>query len=465
MKYTTTGLEKAGIDLTPPFQVEVQLDPLDADDDSLAGRQIIDFRSIARVLPGRRVSGIAQCGDKTVFAKIFYGKQARRYWGRELNGAALIAGSEAPSAPVLGRGATHDDQGYVAIYQALPDARGLSDQNHDEMLAAVRCLAKLHDANLIQSDPHLNNFVSSEGVVYSVDADSLKRAQLVKHHLTNLGAMLAQRAPEFDSEIPEIWREYADVRGEYVSRMGSVEQVQKLTLRERQLRVKRYLKKTQRECTEFVQRQTFKRDFLCDRNHWPRLQRFMVFPDETMNEGVPLKLGNSSTVVRCVIENQPYIVKRYNIKSWTHRVRRWIKRRARNAWQNGHWLDFVGIDTAKPVALLEQRWGWFAGVSYLVMPDVGERDLAHTLAIQPGRFDDLAPQTVSLLRKLKVAGLQHGDLKATNFMVSENRVLLIDYDALSEGSFESDRARFVKNWVEDNALSEAWQKLMVEADI
>ena len=191
----------------------------------------------------------------------------------------------------------------------------------------------------------------------------------------------------------------------------------------------------------------------------------MVFPDETMNEGVPLKLGNSSTVVRCVIENQPYIVKRYNIKSWTHRVRRWIKRRARNAWQNGHWLDFVGIDTAKPVALLEQRWGWFAGVSYLVMPDVGERDLAHTLAIQPGRFDDLAPQTVSLLRKLKVAGLQHGDLKATNFMVSENRVLLIDYDALSEGSFESDRARFVKNWVEDNALSEAWQKLMVEADI
>ena len=277
--------------------------------------------------------------------------------------------------------------------------------------------------------------------------------------------MLAQRAPEFDSEIPEIWREYADVRGEYVSRMGSVEQVQKLTLRERQLRVKRYLKKTQRERTEFVQRQTFKRDFLCDRNHWPRLQRFMVFPDETMNEGVPLKLGNSSTVVRCVIENQPYIVKRYNIKSWTHRVRRWIKRRARNAWQNGHWLDFVGIDTAKPVALLEQRWGWFAGVSYLVMPDVGERDLAHTLAIQPERFDDLAPQTVSLLRKLKVAGLQHGDLKATNFMVSENRVLLIDYDALSEGSFESDRARFVKNWVEDNALSEAWQKLMVEADI
>ena len=432
MKYTTEGLEKAGIDLTVPFQIEARLDPLDPDSGSTEQRrETIFFHSIARVLPGRRVSGIAECAGETVFAKIFYGKQARRYWGRELNGAALVAGSEAPSAPVVGQGATSDDGGYVALYRALPDAQGLSEQNHDEILAAVRCLARLHDANLVQSDPHLDNFVRSEGVIYAVDADSLRRAQLVRHHLTNLGAMLAQRAPEFDEEIPEIWAVYASERGEYVSRMGSAEQLHKLTKKERQLRVRRYLKKTQRECTEFVQRQSFRRDFLCDREHWPRLQRFMVFPEEAMNDGVPLKLGNSSTVVRCVIEHQPYIVKRYNIKSWSHRVRRWFKRRARNAWQNGHWLDFIGIETAKPVALLEERWGWFAGVSYLVMPDVGERDLAHTLATQPERFSTLAPPTVDLLRRLKVAGIQHGDLKATNFIVRDQSVLLIDYDALA----------------------------------
>ncbi|NKC00262.1 MAG: phosphotransferase [Pseudomonadales bacterium] len=455
MRFTTEGLKKAGMNLHAPFQIDVQLDPdKDVGDSSI---QTLEFQQVTRVLPGRRVSGIALCEGRTVFAKIFYGRQARRYWGRELNGAALMASSEAPSPPVIGQGATVDQGGYIALYQALPGAVGLSAADHGEILAAVHCLARLHDANLVQSDPHLDNFIRSEGVVYAVDSDSLRRAQLVRHHLTNLAAMLAQRAPEFDDEIGEIWASYAHERGEYVARMGSTEQVQRLTRRERHLRVRRYLKKTQRECTEFVQRQKFTRDFLCDRQHWPRLQRFMVFPEEFMTSGVPLKLGNSATVVRCVIDGDAYVIKRYNIKDLAHRVKRWIKRRARNAWMNGHRLDFLGIDTAKPVALLEQRWGWFAGVSYLVMPDCGERDLVHTLANAPERLEVLAPKVVALLKKLRQAGLAHGDLKATNFMVNGDDVLLIDYDAVREGDSERDVARFLENWADNPELLATWQ--------
>lgn len=463
MKYTTEGLEKAGIDLSVPFQIDVYLDPESSIGD--VTKRTLHFERLNRVLPRRRLSGIATYEGETVFAKIFYGRKARRYWSRELHGAALMAGSEVPSAGVIGQGATVDERGYVVLYRALLNAEGLDEGNADEMADAVRCLARMHDVNVIQTDPHLDNFVRSDYAVYAVDADGLRRAFLIRHHITNLATLLAQRAPQFDEQIEQIWEIYAAHRGAYVARMGSAEQLRQATRKARRLRVRRYLKKTQRECSEFVHRRKFTRDFLCDRNHWPQLQRFMVFPEEVLNQGVPLKLGNSATVVRCVIEGETYVVKRYNIKSLRHRVRRWIKRRARNAWTNGHWLDFLGVDTAKPVALLERRWGWFAGVSYLVMPDCGERDLIHTLTSEPARFSELAPQTVRILRKMHDAGVAHGDLKATNFIVQGPKVLLIDYDSVRVGDLRRDIDRFLKNWSDEPEKQAAWRSQLAAAGL
>ena len=164
----------------------------------------MNFTSIARNFPNRRVSGIAEVDGGTVFAKIFYGRQARRYWQREFRGAGLIATSEAPSPNLMGQGTTADGVGYVVLYQALVDAAGLSDGSHVEISAAVRCLARLHDTDLIQTDPHLNNFIRCKGVVYAVDFDGLKRTEVLQQQFKNLGALLAQRAPEYDNEIEEI---------------------------------------------------------------------------------------------------------------------------------------------------------------------------------------------------------------------------------------------------------------------
>ena len=463
MKFTTKGLGRTGLDLAVPFQVDVYLDGSGADKEGVAAT--LNFTSITRNFPNRRVSGIAEVDGGAVFAKVFYGRRARRYWQREIRGAELIGPSEAPSPKLVGQGVTADGAGYVVLYQALVDAAGLSDGSHVEMSAAARCLARLHDADLIQTDPHLNNFIYCKGMVYAVDFDGLKRTDVLCQHLKNLGVLLAQRAPEYDKEIEEIWRAYADERGESVQQMGSPEEIKSHTLHARRERVRRYIRKTQRECTEFVRRKRFAREFLCDRSHWSRMQRFMVAPDEFMRAGVPLKLGNSASVVRVRIEGKTYVVKRYNIKNFGHRLRRWFKRRGRNAWCNGHWLAFLGIETAKPVALLEKRWGWFPGVAYLVMPECGAEDLGHTLANHPDRFDELSRKTIALMCKLKDAGLRHGDLKATNFMVQGDAVLIIDYDAISEGRSATDAERFLANWEEETEIQANWRQMMADAGL
>jgi len=161
--------------------------------------------------------------------------------------------------------------------------------------------------------------------------------------------------------------------------------------------------------------------------------------------------------VRVSIEGRSYIVKRYNLKSFVHRVRRWFKPRARRAWRNGHHLASVGVSTAKPIALLEHKWSWARGVCYLVMPDVGNQDLARALAAAPQDFECYAPGTLAVLRALQAAGLQHGDLKATNFVLADDRVVLIDYDALRSGPSDPDWQRFLANWSAQPRLLQRWQ--------
>jgi len=460
MKFSAAGLGAVGHDLVPPFVVDLCLDPVD----DLAAQTVTEltFTHLARVLPGRRVSGLAQHQGQTVFAKLFYGKRARRYWQRELAGAKRIAAAGIKTPQVLDKGATADGAGFVVFYEALVEPHNLRDDDMEDTLAAVQILARLHDANLVQSDVHIFNFLRTSGDYYAIDADGIRPAYLLRQHFLNLAMLMAQRPPLMDRDIEEVWAVYSASRGAYVSRMGSVQMLRKLTLQQRKHRVRRYLKKTQRDCTEFVQHRSFDHNFLCERGHWHLLQRFMLFPEVMVGEGTPLKLGNSSTVVRIHVDDQSYIVKRYNLKSLSHRLRRWFKRRARDAWCNGHMLAFLGIHTAKPVALLEQKWGWFRGVCYLVMPDCGERNLGQELASLPEDWHKYVDGTVSLLQSLAAAGLQHGDLKATNFVLAQNRVVLIDYDAVREGPPQKDLARFMANWSSNPRLQEQWRGALIE---
>ena len=63
MKFTTHGLQMAGLELVPPFQVDVSLDP----DEDLTDQptESLTFQTVARVLPGRRLSGVAEYQGKS----------------------------------------------------------------------------------------------------------------------------------------------------------------------------------------------------------------------------------------------------------------------------------------------------------------------------------------------------------------------------------------------------------------
>ena len=63
----------------------------------------------------------------------------------------------------------------------------------------------------------------------------------------------------------------------------------------------------------------------------------------------------------------PLVVKRYNMKSVSHRISRLFRRsRASRAWSYGHLLNSLGIRTPHPIALIEERFGFLRGKAYLI---------------------------------------------------------------------------------------------------
>jgi Ser/Thr protein kinase RdoA (MazF antagonist) len=187
-----------------------------------------------------------------------------------------------------------------------------------------------------------------------------------------------------------------------------------------------------------------------------------------------LKAGNSATVIRAEVGARRCVVKRYNVKGPWHALRRSLRiiPRFRRSWLNGQRLHLLAIPTARPLALVERRWGPGRGVAYLVMEDLsdpgvgGPRDLAEE--VRSGVAAERVDQVVALFQALQVGELSHGDTKATNFLVdAHDRLCLIDLDAMRSGrrALAGDVARFLDNFAGRPALRRRYAEALRAAGL
>ncbi len=91
-----------------------------------------------------------------------------------------------------------------------------------------------------------------------------------------------------------------------------------------------------------------------------------------------------------------------------------------------------------------------------MLEDLGDKDLLQAVQ-NPADAQRWAPEVARLLHSLRYAGFVHGDTKATNFLVHQDRLHLIDLDSLvdtagSQGQWRDhpgygkDEARLLRNW-------------------
>jgi tRNA A-37 threonylcarbamoyl transferase component Bud32 len=321
----------------------------------------------------------------------------------------------------------------------------------------------------VQEDLHLGNFlVTSERALYAIDGDAVRAdtngTLSRRRSIENLALFLAQFPPREDHRVAHACETYAAERGWPRERLDPAHLATRVA-RARELRVRHYLRKALRDCTEFHAEASASQFLVADRAALADgLAAVLRDLSAAVDAAPKLKAGRTATVAEVSTESNPFgnpcrgpfVIKRYNIKSPSHALSRLFRpSRAYHAWRNAQRLRFLGISDAQPRALVEHRvLRWLRRDAYLVMAKVEGIDLMRHATMDVGCSEPVVAAVVRLFSDLKELRLVHGDTKATNFIVTQHGVVLIDLDSMRRVGnrarfavlFEADLERFLENF-------------------
>ncbi len=428
---------------------------------------VLVCRQILRFLPQRRLVCLAEYEGQRVIAKLFIhpDKSASDY-AKELAGNKYLHVAKVLTPELLTSGSLNNAGFYVLyeyIYNSTPLQDNISSLVDDH---AIQCLQKLlpviaqmHNAGIQQGDLHLNNFLLTDKELYTIDCGDVVKLNNnnganTRQIYKNLADILSQLPIIYDRLLGK-WLCIYQAASHLHYHLHKAELCQVIN-EWRSWRIKKYLKKSARNCSEFMAEKT--RDELrvcrreCSNNDW---QVFYAQLDALVESSSRLKDGNTATVAMNECAGRKLVIKRYNIKSFRHWMSRcWRPSRGWKSWQNAHRLKVLGIKTPRPIAVIEERFGWLRYRAYFV----SEYEPAIDALSMYYQKDEVSAQHLEdfndLFIAMMYAKMSHGDLKANNILLTEKGLSLIDLDAMKFHrqekefirAFERDCQRFLRNW-------------------
>ena len=432
---------------------------------------------LLRVLPGQRYVGLARWRGRAVLAKLLVGGKAERHFQRELAGARLLAEQGLCTPELLAEGFVAGQGGWLLFdyldgaeslwdaWRAVEREALLSDAQQAVLGEALNVIGQLHARGLWQADLHLDNLLRHDGRLFVIDGGGVQvetAGQPLSRQrvLENLGVFFAQLPAELEPFTEELLVHYLLANGEHAL---PLEALLREVAKVRRWRLRDYLKKVGRDCSLFAASIGAFGLRVVRREQDAELAPLLGQIDARIEAGHIYKTGGAATVARVELNGRPLVVKRYNIKSWLHWLKRfWRPSRAWHSWVEGNRLELLGIATPRPLAVLERRWCWLRGRAYLVTDYCGGEDL---IARFTPHVDDCPPEAeLAALDRLFAAlireRISHGDFKGHNLFWDDGRWSLIDLDAMRQHAGQSgfarayarDRARFLRNWPAESAL-------------
>ena len=433
----------------------------------------LDCREIVRNVPGRRLVCRGEWRGQTVVIKLYL--DGRKYWRRELEGLQALHAADIPAPQVLYAGTADGGTIHVIVLEEITPAATLvsawveagSEARRTALLKQVLgAIADHHNNGLVQQDIHLDNFLLAGERVVTLDGGGIKAAGLktslaLKPALDNLALFFAQFPLEVDALVDTVLPAYL-TRREWDSRELSGRQLRRRAQQRRRWRQRRFLDKVFSNCSAFA----------CDRKWWhnrvydrtlesAELIKVLIEPDVSLQypDTRILQQGDDSTLWLSRIGERRIVVKRYNVNGMWQGILRAVRDSgAAVSWRNAHRLVQYGIATARPVALVEERFGplrgraWYlseyvAGETAAVLCEAGE-------AAETSGSGAVISALASLLQQLKRCRICHGNMDASSFILAEHGPVVIDLDAMQEYSsrfvfrrhWRTDMRNFMRNW-------------------
>ncbi|MDZ4097294.1 MAG: lipopolysaccharide kinase InaA family protein, partial [Methylophilaceae bacterium] len=395
---------------------------------------------IVRRVPNKRLVCRGDWNGQHVYAKIFIGSQAQRYAARDAAGVGRLLRANIETPALLYSGGLADNSKVassgVLIFSTVvgginaEEAWGQSARHEKVALAKklVTELARHHNAGLMQTDLYLKNFLVKGDKIFTLDGDAIKplpRLFTNQAALGNLAVLLSKfDVLEIQQWLDSLLMAYAEARGWQKSL--DTRRIQALIMRHRHRVVQGYAnKKVFRQCTDVAISRSWRHFLAMSRDEFSaRLEHLLRDMPDTLIDGPSqqiLKNGNTCTVGLTEINARKIVVKRYNIKSFWHLLGRfWRPSRAAASWSNAHRLIMHGIATAKPIALMEQRFGPLRGEAYFLteyIESVNLADLMQDTLLSQAQKQSVCQAIAELMYKLSLLQIVHGDMKASNIHI------------------------------------------------
>jgi len=445
----------------------------------LAGGEAPECEAMLRLFPAKRAVMRAKWRGRPALVKLFLNTPSgRRGAKRERAGFDALRTIGMPTPDLL-LDARCMDGNHALVFSFIERAHRLGDawRAHGDFDAArigLQLIARLHRNACLHTDPHLDNFlIDDDGArVYVIDVGSIARRPNTTYgawQRNNLAYFLAQFAPAQRARL-------TDALSAHYPQAASDPKLPRAVARAWRNRVARYMKKCMRDCSDFAVRRSWRRLAVWRRaltadNLGGDLADFLRDPEAWMARGECLKAGNSATVTRALMDGREVVIKRNNIKDAGHGLRRCLRAtRSCINWRNAHLLGFSGIATPAPLAFVESRWGPLRLGGYYVCAFCDAPSAAD-------KYRDASPddaelqQFRALFARLHRARICHGDLKASNLLVTEDGVALVDLDSLKmharaeshKRCADKDRRRFLLNWKDKPARRRLFEEAIASA--
>lgn len=435
-----------------------------------------------RVLPSKRYVARAQLGSDTRLVKLFVGSRAEKKARDEAAAIELLASKGVATPALIDVGAISANAAWL-FTEYFDGCETLSVKARLEVAAmpnfekmpvagkdSVQSLALLHNSNLIHKDIHPGNILFYQEQCWIIDAADTAVATEVSEKEINLGLFLAQLPQEWWPDLVQGYNEVAEIAAEY-------DTVCAHALRCQAKRATDLSEKSVRDCSLFQVRQSTSEFCAVWRDQQDWLAEVLNDLDGSLASSLILKDGASATVGLIEVAGRKLVIKRYNIKSFLHALKRfWRPTRAWTSWQAGIRLQVLGIHTPKPLALKEERLGPFRKRGYLIVEASEGQDLLGLLASDKpvGSEQDggallprVAQEIEQLLDTMSLHHISHGDFKATNLLWDE-QLCVIDLDSICwhtkesswKKAFAKDKARLLRNWKPNSQPYEYLKKVL-----
>ena len=471
----------------------------------VADGSTLAIHEIVRVVVGKRLVCKAIWNGQQVYAKLFIDANAKRYAQRDQQGVTALVQASITTPELLYAGSFYQadtETGQVLLFKALVSAKNaemlyhkLLESSHPQqaqnaarlhlMLQLTQIVARLHTTGLQQTDLHFKNFLIDAETVYAIDGDGIKSFSPLfkkRQKQRNLATFFSKLDALDNTRIDECYAHYCTLTGIEHSALDYAN-VYQLTQQLQQKAASNYAdKKVFRTCTDVKVKQDFAQyaalssDFA---NAYLSEGISTKHLDDSLSEQRDrLKSGNTCTVGKALIANQAVVIKRYNIKHFWHGLKLSVSQsRAAKSWANAFRLTILNIATAKPLALIELRFGWLKRRAYFLTEYLDAPDIAaffsetQDITIK----EKVAHETALLFYKLNSLQISHGDCKASNIKILDGKPVLIDLDSMqahrgawwfSSWWFEKkhikDLKRFMKNWTDSPETSALFKQAFVQ---